>query len=140
MADPSPSAPCGTKTTSGPLARIRLEPPPFPNAGPAPADCGYELIAPLDPDGYLDTESWLDHRAACHARPFGSGMGSEQDRLIYTCKRRWILLTASDGRVRHIATHRFVEGGSIVVAESDGTTRSFRVARLQPLMTSASDT
>jgi hypothetical protein len=127
-----------TKETSAPLSQIRLELASTPDTAPS-AECGYDLIAPLDPDGYLDAGIWFDHRTECHVRHFGSGAADEQGRLIHTCKRRWILHAIADGSLWHIGTHRFVEGGTIVVAASDGVARPFRVVRLQPLPVAAVD-
>jgi hypothetical protein len=125
--------PRGLRETTNPLTHIRIEPA-FPQKPPpAMVVDGYELIAPLDPDGYLDAAAWFDHRSACRAGPCGPGLGDDQGRLIYTCKRRWMLLTASDGPVLHLASHRFIEGGTVVLAAADGTIGPFRVARLQPL-------
>jgi hypothetical protein len=133
MTNSNRALPSGLTEAANPLVHVRLEPafPRTPEAAMA-AD-SYELIAPLDPDGHLDAAAWFDHRSACRAGPCGPGMGDEQGRLIYTCKRRWMLLTAPDGPVLYLATHRFVEGGTVVLAASDGTIRPFRVAHLQPL-------
>ncbi|WP_343713176.1 hypothetical protein [Inquilinus sp.] len=136
MTNPSRAIPRGLTEAANPLVHIRIEPA-FPRkpASAMTAD-SYELIAPLDPDGHLDAAAWFDHRNACRAGPCGPGKGDERGRLIYTCKRRWMLLTAPDGPVLHLASHRFVERGTVVLAASDGTFRPFRVARLQPLQPS----
>ncbi|HEY9344563.1 MAG TPA: hypothetical protein VIQ53_04575, partial [Inquilinus sp.] len=47
------------------LARIRMELARTPDAPEGARDCGYELIAPLDPDGYLDAEAWRARRGEC---------------------------------------------------------------------------
>ena len=138
MTTSSRAMPSGLTEAASPLVRIRLEPAvPQTRASAMTAD-SYELIAPLDPDGHLDAAVWFDHRSACRAGPSRPGAGDEQGRLIYTCKRRWMLLTAHDGPVLHLASHRFVDGGTVVLAASDGTIRPFRVAQLQPLQPSGS--
>lgn len=138
MTSPNHATPPGPRETYNPLVHIRLEPA-FPDKpAAAMAADSYELIAPLDPDGHLDAASWFEHRTACRAGPCGPGNADEQGRLIYTCKRRWMLVTAPDGPVLYLASHRFIEGGTVVLAASDGTIRPFRVVHLRTLPDSAS--
>ncbi|WP_245578882.1 hypothetical protein [Inquilinus limosus] len=118
------------------LARIRMELARTPDAPEGARDCGYELIAPLDPDGHLDADAWRERRAECTVRRFWSGTDDEHGRLIHTRDRRWAFSYApgedDDEPIWRLDTHRFVEGEYVSVTEHDGVTRPFRIVRVRP--------
>ena len=118
------------------LARIRMELARTPEAPEGAWDCGYELIAPLDPDGYLDVDAWRERRTECTVHRFWSGAGDEHGRLIHTRDRRWAFSYApgedDDEPIWRLDNHRFIEGEYVSVTEHDGVTRPFRIVRVRP--------
>jgi len=118
------------------LSRIRLELARTPDAPEGARDCGYELVAPLNPDGYLDAEAWQDCRSECSVRRFWSDADEEHGRLIHIRGHRWAFSYApgedDDEPIWRLDNHRFVEGEYISVTEHDGVTRPFRIVRVRP--------
>ena len=118
------------------LARIRMELARTPDAPEGARDCGYELIAPLDPDGHLDAEAWRARRSECSVRRFWAGSDDEHGRLIHIRDHRWAFSYAAgdddDEPIWRLDNHRFVEGEYISITEHDGVTRPFRIVRVRP--------
>ncbi|MDR6288184.1 hypothetical protein E9232_000683 [Inquilinus ginsengisoli] len=118
------------------LSRVRMELARTPEAPAGAPDCGYELIAPLDPDGHLNPDAWRAQRAECTVRRFWQGTDDEHGQLIHTRQRRWAFSYApgedDDEPIWRLDTHRFVEGEYVSVTEHDGVTRPFRVVRVRP--------
>lgn len=44
---------------------------------------GYQLIAPLDANGHIDTELWKTHRAQCKVHRFWQGDEEQVGRLVH---------------------------------------------------------
>ena len=117
------------------LKHIRLElarTPDFPNGSAAH---GYELVAPLDPKGHLDTAVWRSSKAACTVRRFWAGEDDEHGTLVHT-RGGWAFSYApgedDDEPVYRLDRHRFVVGEYVTVTEHDGIARPFRVVEVAP--------
>ncbi len=111
------------------LARTREDPEGDPRHG-------YDLVAPLDTDGHLDTEAWRRQRAACTVRRFAPGAEDEIGRLVHTRGSRWAFSYRpgddDDETVYRLADHRFRVGDYVSITEHDGVIRPFRVVSVQP--------
>ena len=55
---------------SASLKRIKLTLARSKNHPSGSAECGYDLIAPLDDRGHIDLATWKTHRSACTVRRF----------------------------------------------------------------------
>lgn len=44
---------------------------------------GYEFVAPLTADGFIDADAWKEHRALCKVRRFWQGEADEHGLLVH---------------------------------------------------------
>jgi hypothetical protein len=116
---------------------IRLElarSPEFPDGAP---NRGYEIKAPLTPDGHLDETVWRDAKEKCTVRRFWQGEPDEEGRLIHTRHRNWAFSyepgEADDESLYHLESHKFALGEYVSIRERDRQTLTFRIARVTPL-------
>ncbi len=101
---------------------------------------GYEIVAPLRPDGHLDASLWLKLREHCRVRRFWSGEPTRYGRLVHRAGGEggatWLIdyddrTTADDEPGYRLGTHAFVEGEYVSIREAgDGDYHTFRVARV----------
>ncbi len=103
------------------------------------ADCGYEFVAPLSEDGYIDVAGWRKHRARCRVRRFWSNEDDEQGHLIHNRGRTWAFHYDINGDVDDdepgykFDDHVFQQGEYVSIREHDGRMRTFKVASVTPL-------
>ncbi|ACL55467.1 hypothetical protein [Methylobacterium nodulans] len=101
---------------------------------------GYQITAPLDPDGHLDQVRWREARDHCRVRRFWTGEPDRHGRLVHRAGgpggATWLIdyddRTAEDDETGYrLGVHRFVEGEYVSVrgADEDGL-HTFRVARV----------
>ena len=109
------------------LARTKENPAGNPNHG-------YELIAPLDEAGRLDTKSWQANRQLCSVRRFTPNSADEHGLLIHTSKKAWAFSyrpgEEDDELLHRLEDHQFKEGEYVSIKEHDGATRPFRVVAM----------
>lgn len=77
------------------LQRIRIElarDHEFPSGN---RDRGYDFVAPLDADGYIDAAEWRKERARCRARRFWAGMADEVGHLVHKPGGAWARISAA---------------------------------------------
>lgn len=117
------------------LRQIRLElarTPEFPNGSSAH---GYEVVAPLDVRGHLDTAAYSDAKAACTVRRFWDGANDERGSLVHT-RGGWAFSYApgpdDDEPLFKLDRHNFTVGEYVTVTEHDGVARPFRVVEVKP--------
>ncbi len=117
------------------LKQIRLElarTPEFPNGSAAH---GYELVAPLDARGHLDSAGFSDAKAACTVRRFWAGAEDEHGSLVHT-RGGWAFSYApgpdDDEPIFKLDRHHFTVGDYVTVTEHDGVARPFRVVEVKP--------
>jgi len=117
------------------LKQIRLElarTPEFPNGS---AVHGYELVAPLDGKGHLDSAGFSDAKSACTVRRFWDGADDEHGSLIHT-RGGWVFSYAPGPDdyepIFKLDRHQFTVGDYITVTEHDGVARPFRVVEVKP--------
>jgi hypothetical protein len=118
------------------LKRIRLNlarSPEFPNGS---AYHGYEFVAPLDAEGFIDAEAWRTQRERCTVRRF---WGSEQDeigRLVHKPggrdHARWVFdydeSTDEDDEAGYrFGSHAFRVGEYVSIRGEDGDMHTFQV-------------
>ena len=120
------------------LHRVRLELIRSPDVPEGNGKCGYELILPLNPGGFLALATWRKRPTECRVRRFRDGREDATGLLIHTRRGNWALSHApadSEGEpIWRLETHSFVEGSAVAVTEQDGVTRPFRVFRVRPLL------
>jgi hypothetical protein len=104
---------------------------------------GYELIAPLDHEGYLDIETWKLRRADCTVRHFAEGQDDQFGMLVHKAGGRdhahWVFdydsKAADDDEAGFMfGSHRFIRGEYVSVRGSDGKTLTFAVSAVEPLV------
>lgn len=96
-------------------------------------DHGYELFAPLTPDGRLDRNQWLKHREEAGFRRFWGG--EEELGHLRHGRQGWTLAFepgSGDEVIFKGDEHRLAEGEYVSITERDGITRTFRVAAVGP--------
>jgi hypothetical protein len=90
---------------------------------------GYELRAPLTPEGKLDRNAFAKHRHESGFRRFWGD--AEESGQIRHGHRGWTLSFAAGGEDDEVIfrgdAHRFTVGEYVSIAERDGQTRTFRV-------------
>ncbi|HEX6980636.1 MAG TPA: hypothetical protein VF342_15205 [Alphaproteobacteria bacterium] len=117
------------------LKRIRLELARTKDFPEGNSRCGYELVAPLTPDGHLDAKAWGKVRTACTVRRFWEGEDDENGNLIHKSDGRWVFSYApgddDDEPIFRLDRHVFKEGEYISITEHDGVTRPFRIVSIR---------
>jgi hypothetical protein len=104
---------------------------------------GYEIIAPLDYDGYLDADAWKQQRADCTVRHFAQDRDDEFGMLVHKAggkdHARWVVdydekALDDDEAGFMFGTHRFVKGEYVSVRGADGKTSTFAISAVEPLV------
>jgi hypothetical protein len=100
---------------------------------------GYEIKAPLTPDGRLDEKAWRTVKEKCTVRRFWPDEDDQEGRLIHTRHRTWALSYEpgedDDTPFYHLESHQLALGEYVSILEQDGRTLTFRVANVSPLKT-----
>lgn len=101
---------------------------------------GYEIVAPLTPDGHLDPALWRETRDRCRVRRFWIGEPGRHGRLVHRAGGEggatWLIdyedwTNEDDEAGYHLGTHVFVEGEYVSIRDAGGAVyRTFKVARL----------
>ncbi len=101
---------------------------------------GYEFVAPLGADGYIDSELWQKHRDRCRVRRFW-GNEEEIGRLVHKSggreHARWVFdydETADDDDEAgyRFASHAFRPGEYVSIRDEDGELHTFQVVSVEP--------
>lgn len=128
--------PAQTELDAMKLSTIRLElarSHDFPNGS---RDRGYEFVAPLTGDGYIDAESFGKARPQCKVRRFWPGEDDKTGSLHHTRNHRWVFSYApgedDDESFYRLDQHVFRTGEYVTIHEPDGRDYTFRVASIQP--------
>lgn len=97
---------------------------------------GYEIVAPLNEDGHLDSEAWHYERTHCTVRRFWAGEADRVGLLIHraggTGGAHWVIdydvNTADDDEEGYrLDVHTFTPGEYITIKDSTGP-HTFRIA------------
>ncbi|GJD29532.1 hypothetical protein PMNALOAF_0765 [Methylobacterium adhaesivum] len=102
---------------------------------------GYEILAPLGPDGRLDAALWHEARDRCRVRRFWTGEPDRHGRLVHRAGGEggatWLIdyedwTNEDDEAGYRLGTHAFVEGEYVSIREAgDDAYHTFRVARIE---------
>ncbi|GJD99243.1 hypothetical protein GMJLKIPL_1159 [Methylobacterium isbiliense] len=100
---------------------------------------GYEIIAPLGPDGQLDAALWREVRDRCRVRRFWTGEPDCHGRLVHRAGgaggATWLIdyddrTTEDDEPGYRLGTHAFVEGEYVSIRDAgDEAFHTFKVVR-----------
>lgn len=123
------------------LKRIRLNlarSPEFPNGS---TYHGYEFVAPLDAEGFIDAEAWRAHRDRCTVRRFWASEQDEIGRLVHKPggrdHARWVFdydeATDDDDEAGYrFGSHAFRVGEYVSIRGEDGDMHTFQVVTVDP--------
>jgi len=95
----------------------------------------YAIVAPLDDDGHIDTESWRHHREACRVARLRPGEATVHGHLVHRRGGSWAFEYGADipdESGYHFNEERFVPGEYVSVNE-DGRMHPFRVVSVARL-------
>jgi hypothetical protein len=103
---------------------------------------GYEVVAPLDATGHIDTQVWRQHQDRCRVRRFWEGEDDMIGRLVHKPggaeHARWVFdydpaSEADDEAGYRFGAHAFAPGEYVSIRDEDGETHTFRVVSVQPV-------
>ncbi|MHB2210839.1 hypothetical protein [Methylobacterium sp. CM6257] len=140
----APARPLGSPGPSAGLHRVTLTLARCPDHPDGSAGRGYEIVAPLGPDGHLDAALWREARDRCRVRRFWTGEPDRHGRLVHRAGGEggatWLIdyddrTTDDDEPGYRLGTHAFVEGEYVSIREADDATyHTFLVARVGEAM------
>jgi len=94
----------------------------------------FVLRAPLDENGFLDKEAFMNARDLCSAVKISPDTGDETGRLIHT-RKGWALSYApgdeDDEPIFNLARHPLRPNEYVTITEHDGEERTFRVVSVE---------
>lgn len=97
---------------------------------------GYDIVAPLTPEGKLDLEAWRHARAACRVRRFWAGEKDELGHLVHrpggAGGATWAFdydpaASGDDEAGYRLADHVFSPGEYVSVRDEEGELHTFKV-------------
>jgi len=110
---------------------IRLElarEPGFPAGDPGH---GYDIVAPLNDEGKIDSELFLRHGNVCRVRWFASGKKDRVGRLVRGPGGRWGIDYDADGvsdeEAFRLGDEVFAPGEYVSIGDEDGTMHTYNV-------------
>ena len=131
----SPAVPAALTWVTLTLARCEEHP-------EGSAGRGYDIVAPLGPDGRLDATLWHGTRDRCRLRRFWPGKSERHGRLVHRAGGEggatWLIdyedwTNEDDEAGYRLGTHAFVEGELVSILQAgEGEFLTFRVARVVP--------
>lgn len=134
-----PAGPAGRPESQAMLHRVTLMLARCPQHPEGSARRGYEIVAPLGPDGQLDAALWREVRDRCRVRRFWSGEPDGHGRLVHRAGgaggATWLIdyddrTTEDDEPGYRMGTHAFVEGEYVSIRDAgDGAYHTFKVVR-----------
>lgn len=97
-------------------------------------DEGYDILAPLDPDGHLLASEWKSRQAACRVRRFEAGSADRIGRLRRKPGGQWYFDYAEGDHDDEIGfrfgDERFVVGEYVSI-KAGGKEHTYQVARVE---------
>lgn len=111
----------------------------FPNGS---AGHGYEFVAPLTKDGFIDSKAWRDRKEECWVRRFWGDEPEEHGLLKHRGQHSWYFDynkrdTSDDEPFFKLDKHRLVKDTYVSVREHDDVQRPFKVVALEPVRDAA---
>ncbi|WP_457107420.1 hypothetical protein [Methylobacterium sp. P5_C11] len=130
----------GTPDAPARMYRVTLTLARCPEHPDGSAGRGYEILAPLGPDGHLDVALWHEARDRCRVRRFWTGEADWHGRLVHRAGGEggatWLIdyedwTNEDDEAGYRLGTHAFVEGEYVSIRDAgDAVYRTFKVARV----------
>lgn len=130
----------GNPDVTARLRRVTLTLARCPEHPEGSAGRGYDIVAPLGPDGRLDTALWHEARDHCRARRFWTGEPDRHGRLVHRAGGEggasWLIdyedwTNEDDEAAYRLGTHAFVEGEYVSIREAgEEEYRTFKVVRV----------
>ncbi len=118
------------------LKKIRLELGRTPDHPQGSSLYGYDIIAPISHDGFLDAETWRAHKKQCTVHRFWEGEADEYGNLIHSRGNKWAISyepgEEDNEPFFHLESHKLTEGEYVTITEHDGVARPFKIIRIQP--------
>ncbi|WP_319411197.1 hypothetical protein [uncultured Cohaesibacter sp.] len=120
--------------TDSKMKKIRLNlarNPQYPNGS---ARHGYEFVAPLNAEGFIDPEHWRSERAHCLVRRFWDGEEDEHGHLVHRPGGSWAFTYDEDDDVEagyRFGKHAFVPGEYVSIKDEDGILFTFQVSTVE---------
>jgi hypothetical protein len=100
---------------------------------------GYEFVAPLDPQGHIDSELWKSHREQCRVRRFWKGEDDQTGVLVHkpggSEHARWVFdydrsSSEDDEAGYRFGSHR-IEVGEYLTLRDQHTDHTFRIVTVE---------
>jgi hypothetical protein len=94
---------------------------------------GYEIIAPLDANGHLNSEAWKQNRRKCTVRRFWQNEPDQLGEFVHTAKGHWAIsydpkTDLDDEPIYRLDRHVILPGEYISISEPNQKQHTFRVA------------
>jgi hypothetical protein len=105
------------------------------------ADCGYDIVAPLDPAGHLDPEGWHQAKAQCRVRRFWVGEDDRSGLLVHQAGgvhgATWKIdydpkASDEDEAGYRLDTHRFAANEYVSIRDHEGHPHTFKIKEIHP--------
>jgi hypothetical protein len=102
---------------------------------------GYEVTAPLDTDGRLDSIEWCSKRAQCRVLRFWRGEPDQHGLLVHrpggAGGATWMIdydedRADDDEAGYRLGTHSFKVGDYVSIRDADGNLNTFKVTEVRP--------
>ena len=104
----------------------------------------YDIIAPIDAAGHLDSREWTKLKEQCRVRRFRPEEGERRGMLLRRAGgasgATWLihydaLNRECEEKGVHFETHRFAEGEYISLRDATGHLNIFKIALMRPVVT-----
>ncbi|HEY2445161.1 MAG TPA: hypothetical protein VGI20_05420 [Rhizomicrobium sp.] len=120
------------------MSRIHLELARTPEFPEGSARHGYDLVAPLTPEGHVDTEAWSSNREACTITRFWDDSPEEHGHLLHV-RGGWCFDYGDgdeddDEMLFKLDRHVFSPGAYVTITERDRKQYPFRVMTVTPMV------
>lgn len=101
-------------------------------------DHGYDIVAPLSPDGHIDAEAFKKCKDVCRVRRFRPDEDDAIGKLRHGPGGRWYFdyddtKTSDDEAGFRFSEEKFELGEYVSIQEDDGVFHTFTVTKVQPL-------
>src|SRR3569833_3536335 len=120
-----------------PLMKVRLELGRTPDIPQGDWRHGYEFVAPLDGEGYLDPVEWKMQKGRCAVYRFHPHEAEYRGSLRHN-GRGWLFdylpgRCSDDEPISRLDRHRIEKGLYLTITEEDGVARPFKIVDIKPL-------
>ncbi len=104
------------------------------------AECGYDIVAPLDSAGHLDHEAWHKAKAECRVRRFWAGEDDRSGLLVHqaggahgaTWRIDYGSKEAEEESGYRLDSHHFAANEYVTIRDSEGHPHTFKIMEIRP--------